>query len=88
VQYSVFLYGWQWHAAQQHTQNALLYFHNNNGYANAPVLGHNYIAYSVYIQATTVTYQQAHLQSKLCILDLSTTQVYKPKFRTELRTNH
>ena len=35
VQQSTFLYSWQWHVAQ-HTQNALLCFHCNNGYSKAP----------------------------------------------------
>jgi len=26
---TIFLYSWQWHVTQQHTQNALLYFHRN-----------------------------------------------------------
>jgi hypothetical protein len=35
VQRLIFLYCWQWHGARQHTENALLPFHYNNGYANA-----------------------------------------------------
>ena len=33
VQHLMFLYGWQWNAAQQHAQNALLHSQCNNGYA-------------------------------------------------------
>jgi len=36
VQHSIFLYIWQWYVTQQHTQNALLLYHCDNGYANAP----------------------------------------------------
>lgn len=32
VQCSLFLSSWQWHLSQQHTQNAFLRFHCNNGY--------------------------------------------------------
>jgi len=36
VQHLMFLYGWQWNAAQQHAQKGLLHFHCNNGYAKMP----------------------------------------------------
>ena len=36
VQRSIFLYSWQRHVAQQHTQYALLCFHWSNGCANTP----------------------------------------------------
>ena len=39
MQHSIFTHCWQCHTAQ-HTQNALLRFHCNNGYANARTMLH------------------------------------------------
>jgi hypothetical protein len=36
VQHSLFMYSWQWHVAQELTQNSLLLCHCNNGQANMP----------------------------------------------------